>query len=168
MASNSVARVVPGEVQVTPVHKGRGDRRLDAPVPPGDIRLGQVSAAAVRADRWALHITQITGSASARITGIQGATATANAYFAANFPPGCRFAERCSMALTRHEFYVNVTRKIASPLSKVSARSVINSYASWCIENTLVDISTALGKLNIVDVPRHYDTERYHLKELGM
>jgi predicted nucleic acid-binding protein len=41
------------------------------------------------------------------------------------------------------EFYVNVTRKIASPLSKVSARAVINSYASWCIENTLVDISTA-------------------------
>jgi predicted nucleic acid-binding protein len=41
------------------------------------------------------------------------------------------------------EFYVNVTRKIASPLSKVSARKVINSYASWCIENTLVDISTA-------------------------
>ncbi|PYT87101.1 MAG: PIN domain nuclease [Acidobacteria bacterium] len=41
------------------------------------------------------------------------------------------------------EFYVNVTRKIASPLSKVSARTVINSYASWCIESTLVDISTA-------------------------
>jgi predicted nucleic acid-binding protein len=41
------------------------------------------------------------------------------------------------------EFYVNVTRKIATPLSKVSARAVINSYASWCIENTLVDISTA-------------------------
>ncbi len=36
------------------------------------------------------------------------------------------------------EFYVNVTRKIASPLPKVSAR-----YASWCIESTLVDISTA-------------------------
>jgi len=41
------------------------------------------------------------------------------------------------------EFYVNVTRKIASPLSKVSGRAVISSYASWCIENTLVDISTA-------------------------
>src|SRR3989442_13878172 len=41
------------------------------------------------------------------------------------------------------EFYVNVTRKIASPLSKVSARAVINSYSGWCIENTLVDISTA-------------------------
>jgi len=41
------------------------------------------------------------------------------------------------------EFYVNVTRKIASPLPKVSARAVIRGYASWCIENTLVDISTA-------------------------
>src|SRR6266568_5399650 len=41
------------------------------------------------------------------------------------------------------EFYVNVTRKIACPLPKVSARAVIHSYASWCIENTLVDISTA-------------------------
>ena len=41
------------------------------------------------------------------------------------------------------EFYVNVTRKIASPLPKVSARAVINSYSGWCIENTLVDISTA-------------------------
>lgn len=41
------------------------------------------------------------------------------------------------------EFYVNVTRKIASPLARVSARAVIHSYASWCIENTLVDISTA-------------------------
>jgi len=41
------------------------------------------------------------------------------------------------------EFYVNVTRKIASPLPKVSARAVIHSYASWCIANSLVDISTA-------------------------
>jgi predicted nucleic acid-binding protein len=41
------------------------------------------------------------------------------------------------------EFYVNVTRKIAPPLSKVSARSLITSYASWCIETALADISTA-------------------------
>src|SRR5260370_11457859 len=41
------------------------------------------------------------------------------------------------------EFYVNVTRKIAAPLSKVSARSLITSYASWCIETALADISTA-------------------------
>jgi predicted nucleic acid-binding protein len=41
------------------------------------------------------------------------------------------------------EFYVNVTRKIAPPISKVSARSLITSYASWCIETALADISTA-------------------------
>jgi predicted nucleic acid-binding protein len=55
------------------------------------------------------------------------------------------WAERAGLLSTQvlQEFYVNVTRKIASPLSKVSARAVINSYASWCMENTLVDISTA-------------------------
>ncbi len=41
------------------------------------------------------------------------------------------------------EFYVNVTRKIASPLSKDSARAVIGSYASWCMVITLDEISTA-------------------------
>lgn len=40
------------------------------------------------------------------------------------------------------EFYVNVARKIAFPLSKV-ARTMISRDASWCIENSLVDISTA-------------------------
>lgn len=57
------------------------------------------------------------------------------------------WSERAGLLSTQvlQEFYVNVTRKIASPLSKVSARAVINSYASWCIENTLVDSSTAFG-----------------------
>jgi hypothetical protein len=31
-----------------------------------------------------------------------------------------------------------------------------------------VDISTVQGKINIVDVERYYDTERYHLKGIGM
>jgi predicted nucleic acid-binding protein len=54
------------------------------------------------------------------------------------------WSERAGLLSTQvlQEFYVNVTRKIASPLSKVSARAVVNSYASWCIENNLVDIST--------------------------
>jgi predicted nucleic acid-binding protein len=38
---------------------------------------------------------------------------------------------------------VNVTRKIASPLSRISARGVIASYTSWCIETALADIPTA-------------------------
>jgi predicted nucleic acid-binding protein len=41
------------------------------------------------------------------------------------------------------EFYVNVTQKIASPLPKASARAVVGSYTSWCVENTLVEISAA-------------------------
>ena len=45
----------------------------------------------------------------------------------------------------------------------VSARGI----APAC-DLSLVDISRALGKLNRVDVARHYDTDRYHLKKLGM
>ncbi|HEX7174138.1 MAG TPA: ATP-dependent 6-phosphofructokinase [Pyrinomonadaceae bacterium] len=45
----------------------------------------------------------------------------------------------------------------------VSARGI----APAC-ELSLVEITTVLGKLNTVDVERHYDTERYHLKGIGM
>lgn len=41
------------------------------------------------------------------------------------------------------EFYVNVTRKIATPLSKDSARSVVDVYTRWCIEATPAEITTA-------------------------
>jgi len=41
------------------------------------------------------------------------------------------------------EFYVNVTRKIASPLPKDAARLVVNSYAIWCMETTPNEIATA-------------------------
>jgi len=41
------------------------------------------------------------------------------------------------------EFYINVTRKIAAPLSKDSARSVVSSYAIWCMETTPAEISAA-------------------------
>src|SRR5271169_4099523 len=41
------------------------------------------------------------------------------------------------------EFYVNVTRKIASPLSEDVARLVVNSYSVWCIETTPAEITTA-------------------------
>jgi len=41
------------------------------------------------------------------------------------------------------EFYVNVTRKIASPLSKDAARMVVNSYSIWCIETTPAEITAA-------------------------
>jgi predicted nucleic acid-binding protein len=41
------------------------------------------------------------------------------------------------------EFYINVTRKIASPLSKDSARRVVTSYAIWCMETTPTELSSA-------------------------
>jgi predicted nucleic acid-binding protein len=55
------------------------------------------------------------------------------------------WGERAGLLSTQvlQEFYVNVTRKIASPLSKVSARAVIHSYGSWCIETALVDVTIA-------------------------
>src|ERR1044071_1166276 len=45
----------------------------------------------------------------------------------------------------------------------ISARGV----APAC-ELSLVDLSTVQGKINLVDVERYYDTERYHLKGIGM
>ena len=45
----------------------------------------------------------------------------------------------------------------------VSARGV----APAC-ELSLVDLGCVLGGLNTVDVERHYDTDRYHLKGIGM
>jgi 6-phosphofructokinase 1 len=45
----------------------------------------------------------------------------------------------------------------------VSARGV----APAC-DLSLVDISTVLGKISLVDVERYYDVERYHLKNIGM
>jgi predicted nucleic acid-binding protein len=41
------------------------------------------------------------------------------------------------------EFYVNVTRKIAKPLSKKLARAIIDSYTVWCIDTTPAEIATA-------------------------
>ena len=41
------------------------------------------------------------------------------------------------------EFYVNVTRKIAHPISRQLARRVVNNYAIWCSDTTPADISTA-------------------------
>ena len=41
------------------------------------------------------------------------------------------------------EFYVNVTRKIAKPLSKAEARLVVSSYSIWCTETTPAEIAAA-------------------------
>ncbi len=41
------------------------------------------------------------------------------------------------------EFYVNVTRKIATPLPKDQARLVVNTYSIWCTETTPAEIAAA-------------------------
>lgn len=41
------------------------------------------------------------------------------------------------------EFYVTVTRKIASTLSKDLARRVVSSYGIWCMQTTPEEISMA-------------------------
>ena len=41
------------------------------------------------------------------------------------------------------EFYVNVTRKIATPLPRVKARTIVESYRSWCMQTTTEEIATA-------------------------
>jgi predicted nucleic acid-binding protein len=41
------------------------------------------------------------------------------------------------------EFYVNVTRKIAKPITKKLARSVVDYYATWSVDTTPAEITAA-------------------------
>jgi predicted nucleic acid-binding protein len=41
------------------------------------------------------------------------------------------------------EFYVTVTRKIAMPLLKKTARAVIGTYSVWCVDVTAAEIGAA-------------------------
>lgn len=42
------------------------------------------------------------------------------------------------------EFYVNATRKIRKPLTKPEARSVVDTYAPWCVDGiTTSDLAAA-------------------------
>ena len=41
------------------------------------------------------------------------------------------------------EFYVNVTRKIATPLPKAMARTIVDSYRSWCMQTTTEEMANA-------------------------
>ena len=41
------------------------------------------------------------------------------------------------------EFYVNITRKISSPLSREQARSIVQDYAGWSTETTPAEIAAA-------------------------
>jgi len=53
--------------------------------------------------------------------------------------------ERCGVLSLQvlQEFYVNVTRKIPRPISRESARLVVNTYTIWCVETTPSEILNA-------------------------
>jgi predicted nucleic acid-binding protein len=55
------------------------------------------------------------------------------------------WVERTGVLSTQvlHEFYVNVTRKIRTPLPKPAARSVVGTYARWCVDPTIADVDAA-------------------------
>lgn len=42
-----------------------------------------------------------------------------------------------------HEFYVNVTRKIRTPVSKAEARAVVRTYVPWCLHPETGDVNEA-------------------------
>jgi predicted nucleic acid-binding protein len=48
------------------------------------------------------------------------------------------------------EFYVNVTKKLATPVSRATAREVVSSYGAWVKEPTTPD--TVLRAIDIVDM----------------
>jgi predicted nucleic acid-binding protein len=51
------------------------------------------------------------------------------------------WVERSGILSTQvlQEFYVNATRKIRKPLTKPEARSIVETYAPWCVEGTTVN-----------------------------
>jgi predicted nucleic acid-binding protein len=56
------------------------------------------------------------------------------------------WADRAGILSTQvlQEFYVNATRKIRKPLTKPEARSVVDTYAPWCVDGiTTSDIIAA-------------------------
>src|SRR4051812_18891854 len=55
------------------------------------------------------------------------------------------WARRAGVLSTQvlQEFYVNVTRKIATPLAQPSARAVVDSYTVWCIDTTAAEVTAA-------------------------
>ncbi len=65
---------------------------------------------------------------------------------------GVIFGARAADAVAQGEFGMMVSARGVAPACDLS----------------LVDISCVLGKLKTVDVDRHYDTGRYHLKGIGM
>src|SRR5579864_6315384 len=55
------------------------------------------------------------------------------------------WSQRAGVVSTQvlQEFYVNVTRKISTPLPKELARVVVETYATWCMDISSAEISAA-------------------------
>lgn len=56
------------------------------------------------------------------------------------------WAERAGVLSTQvlQEFYVNATRKLKKPLARQEARTVVETYATWCVDSiTPADVSAA-------------------------
>lgn len=56
------------------------------------------------------------------------------------------WAERAGVLSTQvlQEFYVNATRKLKKPLARQEARSVVETYAAWCVDSiTPADVAAA-------------------------
>ena len=56
------------------------------------------------------------------------------------------WTERTGVLSTQvlQEFYVNATRRIKTPLAKPDARTVVDTYAAWCVDGiTPADVSAA-------------------------
>src|SRR5215213_7802209 len=65
---------------------------------------------------------------------------------------GMMFGARAAEAVAENRFGTMVSSRGIAPACEFS----------------LVDVSTVQGKINLVDVEKYYDTERYHLKGIGM
>lgn len=65
---------------------------------------------------------------------------------------GMMFGARAAEAVAAKQFGTMVSSDGVAPACNLS----------------LVDVSTVQGRINVVDVERYYDTERYHLKGMGM
>jgi len=69
------------------------------------------------------------------------------------------WADRTGILSTQvlQEFYVNATQKILTPLPKPAARSVVSTYAAWCVASiTTADVTAAFqieddAKINFWD-----------------
>ncbi|MEZ5291732.1 MAG: PIN domain-containing protein [Vicinamibacterales bacterium] len=59
------------------------------------------------------------------------------------------WVERAGMLSTQvlQEFYVNATRKIRKPLTKPEARSVVDTYAPWCVDGITTNDLTSAFKI---------------------